>query len=1134
MKYTASFTCESVRQTGNLVSGHLLSIAVFSVLICAIGAVDARGQQQVSGTVTGAESGEALPGVNVLVPETNVGTVTGSDGQYVIEVPEGANRLRFSFVGYQDKTVQIQNRSTIDIVLQSSVEQLDQLVVTGLAEERERRSLTYSTTTIEGADITEANPRDFLSGMYGKAPGMELSGNASGGNTNLTIRGAKSLTGNNRPLIVVDGVPLRDRNSGYSTAAWSRDRDFGSPIQDLNPSAIKEVTVLKGARAAALYGSEAANGVILITTKDGSSARGKDGPSVTYTSEADFTAINKTYNFQNQYGAGYGRFLYSGEGAEGGFPLVAPSEDMVGEVNCAETPDECVKGQPQTSGSWGPKYEGQEVMWWDGQMRSFEAQPNNYYNMFDSPGFNLANTVAISNAGGNFTYRVSYSRRDREQITHGHNNASHNINLSTSIDLSPELTTSVRANYIKRKQVNPPKRKYNAFTWPRSMKTFVHRQNYRTENGYYFSWANEQGEFPYWNGAGQNRRGIMKAYYWWNIEQTNQRDKDHILGNASVNWDPADWVTLDFKAGTDFVYTDRLNISPVNCPPEQCGPNGSYSRGQNLARNNYLEAKTRFEYPLTDDLSAKTMIGGSLKRQFDLNNGANTRGGLVREEWYSVNNSDKRVGGDTNRGSEATDGVFGSLRLNYRDYLFLDATGRNDWTSTLPTGNNSYFYPSVGVGFVFSDALNLPSFVTYGKVRANYGIVGRGASRYQANATYGFGNFNGGTTNGFGGTVPPKNLRPEQQETFEAGLNVALFNDRIRTDLTFYNERNVNQIVNLDLASSAGANRATVNNGVMVNQGLELQLSVDPIRTENLRWTSTLNLARNWNQIKELARGLEKITHTGIDAQVKIESHVDGEFGAIYAFDHVRSPEGKRVVDGSGFYAKSDSMTKVGNSQPDVVGGLQNSISYKGFTLSASLDFNIGGDIISMTNYWGNYTGKWESTLQNRSAERGGVPYYIDDDGNFVQLDSHDASAPGDKEVRHNGIILDGVKRVLNDNGEVVGYEENDQVVPVTDYHVTNYAWRGQGIYANAVRNNSYLKLRGASLSYQLPQSLMNRTPLSTAALTVYGRDLAFLWKTVPNIDPEMSINSSEQVQGFEYMNWPSTRSFGLRLNLTF
>ena len=1115
----------------------LLSITALATLIFALGVGEALAQQEVSGVVTDAETQEPLPGVNVIVPGTSEGAVTTSAGQFEIEVPPGTSELQFSFVGYQDKTVEIDGRSTINVVLQPEVEELDEVVVTALGEEQNQRELSYSTVKVEAGEIDQVNEKDFLSSLYGKAPGLQISGNASGGNSNLTIRGAKSLTGSSRPLIVVDGVPLRDSNSGYSTTTWRRQRDYGSPIQDLDPSTIKEVSVLKGARAAALYGAEAANGVILITTKDGSAASDQDGPQVTFTSEADFTRINKTYNFQNQFGSGYDGLVYSGADAEDGFPLVAPSEDMVGEIDCAETPSQCVKGQPQMSGSWGPAYDSQdEVMWWDGQMRPYEAVPNNYYNMFDTPGASLAHTFAISNATETIDYRLSYSRRDRERITHGHQNASHNISLSTKIDLSSSLSANVTANYIKRKQVNPPRRKYNAFTWPRSLKTSLHKENYETENGYYFGWARQQGEFPYWNGAGQNRRGIMRAYYWWNDKNRNERNKDHLIGNVNLRWNPASWVNLEAKAGTDFVYADQLSIRPVRKPPEQTNPNGRYSRNQSITRNNYLEAQARFNYQLTDDVSAETMVGGALQRQFDLFNGAGTDGGLVREGWYSVNNSNKEPNGGTSRGYESTDGVFGSIRLSYRDYLYLDATGRNDWSSTLPPENNSYFYPSVGVSFIFSDALDLSQGtpLTYGKLRANYGIVGRGAARYQANASYRFGSFDGTTTNGFGGTVPPKDLQPEQQKTFEIGLNTAFFSDRLRLDFTYYNERNVDQIVNLDLASSSGANSATVNNGVLVNQGVELTFGATPIQTGDLRWTSTLNLARNWSQIKELATGLEKITHAGIDAQVRIESRVDGEFGAIYAFDHEYSPSGKRIVDGAGYYAKSDSMTKVGNSQPDLTGGFRNSVSYKGFTLSANMDFNIGGDLISMTNYWGKYTGKWKSTLSNRNEELGGIPYYVDDDGNFVRLPSHDADAPGDKEVRHNGIVLDGVKEITNDQGEVVGYEENDQVVPVSYYHLTNFAWRGQGIYANAVKDNSYLKLREVTLSYRLPQSLMSGIPVKNASVTAYGRDLLYLWKAIPNIDPEMSINSSSQLQGFEYMNWPSSRSFGLRVNLTF
>lgn len=1076
-----------------------------------LSALPAFAQSEVSGTVTDAEGGTPLPGVNVVVEGTQVGTITGPDGQYSLQVPAEGEALLFSFVGYQVQRVPIQGRSTVDVALEATISELDEVVVTALGIERQEKSLSYSTAQVDAAELVKVNTPDVATALYGKLPGVSIKQNASGGGINLTIRGARSLTGNSRPLLVVDGIPIRDEDSGYSTVGWVYDRDTGSGLNDLNPEDVQSISVLKGAAAAALYGSEAANGVVLVTTKNGRGLS-QEGLGVEFTSAMDFTSVAQTLNFQNEFGAGAGRYQMS-DNNDGTFNLTEDGVPMV----------------TTSSYSWGPRMEGQEVMWWDGVMRPYSPQPDNYYDLFDM-GVNSTQTIALADATESLRYRLSYTRGDLTRVVPGAEQTENNFSLAADLDLAPQLSTQVKVNYYKKEQYNPPPKLYVAYNFPRSLKTPLLKEYFRTPDGYHIGYARSQGEFS--NLAGSTQQ-IMDQLYWRQLADVYDYDTDHLISSITVQYNPVEWINLRVRAGSDLTI-NNLEEKNSSTQPSEVGPTGGYARTKSQSRIVYTEGIATFTQQVTEDLGVEVLAGAAFKRFYLDHAFVGTNGGLVKENWFSQNNSRQNLNESAWRASEGTDGLFGNIRFSYRDYLFLDATGRNDWTSTLPPGNNSYFYPSLGLSFVFSEAFDLPSYMSYGKVRASYGEVGRGANRYQANKAYSYGQWEGVTTNSFSSTVPPTNLRPERQKSVELGLNLAFFSNRAAFDLSYYNQRNIDLITNLQVAQSSGANAITVNNGLMVNSGIEAQVSLTPVLTDDFSWDATVNFAKNWNRIEELAAGLERLVHTGIDDQIFIESRPGQEFGAIYGYDYRLSPEGERIVDESGIYAKSSELTHQGNILPDWTGGLLNTFRYKNFSLGTTIDLSVGGDIISMTNYWGYSTGKWEETLDGRDESLGGLPYYFDDDGEVIPLSSHDATTPDGQTVYHDGIVLDGVVEVFDEAGEVVGYEQNDQVVPVYDYYLLNYNWRGQGIYPEAVYDNSYVKLRELTLGYTLPESWTARTPLRRMSLSLLGRNLGYLFKNVPNIDPESAISSDPRLQGYEYMTWPVTRSFGFRVNATF
>jgi iron complex outermembrane receptor protein len=1089
--------------------------AAAALAICLASGAPAAAQQ--SGTVQGrvVESGTARPLANarVRIDGTSIGALTNSGGRFQLaNVPSGTQSLRVESFGYaavtQQVTVTSGQSTTIDVELQVAAVNLDEVVVTALGVERQRRAVPYAVAEVKAMEITQAAPVTAATAIYGKAAGVQIAQGSSGptGGINITIRGVKSITGSNRPLIIVDGIPIHDQNSGY--AEWDWNRDLGSGINNINPRDIESLQVLKGATAAALYGAQAANGVVLIQTKRGAAST---GAGVEFSTSVTADEIAHLPKFQNVFGAGLGWFSLQNRANDGSFRLADDGTPVV-------TP---------TGNSFGPRMEGQMVRWWDGKMRPFEPQPDNFKNLYDR-GHNIVNSVALSNATERATYRLGYTRTDWAGVFPGNRQDRNTVTLAGDLKISDRLTTELAVNYYNTETRNPPPKWYMAYSFPRSLRSDMLRSEYKTPDGFQIRLS----DFPLLH-SGEER--MLREFYWTGLEEQFEHDQDHLIASLGANYQFNDWLNLRLRAGADDKNADQ-EIRQPSTQPESMGPSGRFGIMKQHDRVNYGELMLTARRQLMENLGVDFLAGAATTRAQGSLTSIDTQGGLVVRDWFSIDNSKNKPSEDAWRGKERTDGVFASAQFSFRDFLYLNATGRNDWTSTLPPDANSYFYPSVGASFVFSDAIQLPEFLSYGQLRANYAEVGRGARRYQANRAYIYDNWEGVTTNRFLDVVPPTGLKPERKQEFELGLNVAFLNNRLGVDAAFYHERNVDQIIDLEVPHSSGARAITVNNGLMTNTGLEVQLNATPVSTRAFQWNTTVNLARNQNEVKQLAAGLESLVLQNVEDNLYVEARPGRPFGEIYGKDFRRAPDGRKIVDGNGFYAKDDTLSLVGNITPDLTGGVINNLRYGDFSLTGVVDFRAGGDIIAMTNYYGYATGKWEETLGGRSQEYGGLPYYIDDSGNYVQLASHDAQAPDGRQVYHDGRILPGVQEVFDAAGKVVGYEENDQLVPTFFYYAINYEWKGQGIYPQIVYDNSYIKLRELVLSYRVPANWATRLGLQDLQLSLIGRNLAFFYKNVPHIDPESSRATDSSLQGVEHYEayHPSTRSIGFAVHARF
>jgi iron complex outermembrane receptor protein len=1078
-------------------------------------ASDAQTDGSIHGTVRSAGDAAVIASARVVVAGTGLGAVTDQAGAYVITgVPAGTHQVRVRMIGFaegaQTVTVTAGEVATADFTLERKVLALDAVTVTALGIERTRRETPYTMSEVKSAEITATSPLTVQSALYGEVPGLKIQQNTSGptGGTNLTIRGIKSLNGNNRPLIVVDGIPIRDENSGYSAVGWEYNRDLGTGINDLNPNDVESVNVLKGASAAALYGAVAANGVILITTKTGLS-RGGVGTEFSSSFTTDQVAFLPA--FQNEFGAGRPDLLNGPN--DGDFLIDTTTGARLLAIS---------------SQSWGPRMQGQMVRWWDNQVRPFTPQPDNYRDLYRA-GETAEQSIAFSGVTDRMRYRLGYTRNDWTGTFPGSEQQRNTLTFTGDMGLSTRLKASLALNYYDRALTNPPPKVYIAYAFPRSVKADVLRQEFRTAAGYQATYR----DFPRLTGSEER---LMREILWEGLENRYTSGEDRLVGSLRLNYALAEGLSVRLQGGTDYA-DNTIESRTRTSQPASAGPSGGYEVRRRQDRVQYGELLLSGQRRVTPAVGLNVQAGAATTRNYTGETAVWTNGGLVAENWFSINNSADVPGRYAGRSRDRTDGVFASATASYRDYLYVTATGRNDWTSTLPPGNNSYFYPSIGASFVFSDAFRLPHEISSGRFRLNYGQVGRGARPYQANNAYSYETWDDGITRiGFSTVVPPLALKPERKEEAEVGLEMAFFDERLGFDATFYRQRNVDQIMDLEVPYSSGATNITVNAGVMANTGQELQLFGAPLRTRDFEWTANLTFARNRNKIESLAAGVQAIVLSNFEDNLYVEARPGRPYGEIYGYDFRRTPDGRKIVDQAGFYAKSDTLSLVGNITPTWLGGVGSGLRYRSLSLAFLLDVRVGGQYAAMSNYYAFATGRLKATLFGRDEAHGGLPYYVDANGNYVRLPSHTSSTPSGEAVHHDGIVLSGVREAFDSSGNVTGYLPNDRVVPTWLYYNVNFNWKTQGIYPQIVYDNNYVKLRELTVTFELPNAWTRGLPAKNVRVSLIGRNLLYLLKTVPDVDPESATSTDDSRQGLnDYGAYhPTTRSLGIKITGSF
>ncbi|WP_455665368.1 SusC/RagA family TonB-linked outer membrane protein [Phocaeicola sp.] len=1066
-------------------------------LVQSVGLVMGQEVTMVKGTVTSADDGEPVIGASVLVKGTQIGTITDVEGQFQLtSVPVSANYLVVSFVGMEQKEVPIKP-GHISIVLKSSTQQMDEVVVTALGISREKKALGYTAQEIKSEALTQGKDNNLLNSLSGKIAGVRIT-NTQGdvGSSRIVIRGETSIAGENQPLFIVNGIPVDNSQLNSQSSG----RDFKNAIADLNPEDIKSMTVLKGPNASALYGARAAHGAIVITTKDGS---GQQGLGITLHSSNQISFAANLSDFQNLFGQGAGgQFSYvDGNGAG--------VNDGVDE-------------------SWGPRLDvGLLIPQFDSPIDAsgnrvatpWVSHPNNVRDYFRT-GFSTNNGVSIARGDENYQYRVGYNYEKQISIVPGVETNKTNISLNTDYHLAKWLSVGATANYIVYTTPSLPgsatpsgsNARSNSpmlqFLWfGRQVSTKSLKEDYaRNWNSSYYS-------NPFWN-----------AYY-----NTQSQERHRLIGDVHVGFHLMEGLDARFRTSTDW-YHDRRK-SKVKWGTSG-SPYGSYAEDAYTVKENNTEAIVTYVKQLNADWGMDALAGFNVRnKQYENNYQAAPR--LAVADLYTLTNSRDQLTSSNYFYRLRQYGLYASAQVNYRGWAFLNMTGRNDWSSTLPAGNNSYFYPSVTASVLLSEALGWKNrSISYLKLRGGWSQVGSDADPYQLATVYVSETaFNGNPLQTSSGEGMNPALKPEKTSSIEAGLEAAFFNNRVHLDFTYYKTDSRNQILKLATTAASGYTSQVRNAGHIRNRGYEVQLGATPVQSKTgFQWDVNVNYGSNRSKVMKLDDEGLITSYQLYSSGIQILASVGEAYGTLFGSTYVRDDNGRIVVDDSGLPKISSTSQVLGKFTPDWMGGISNTFTYKSFSLSFLIDASFGGSIFSNTNKTGKYTGVLENSLPGRDADHGGLWYYIDGANNRVPLErpNYETSSTGlyyanvngqSTRVYQDGILVDGVTEDGAKNTKIVSAE--------------NYYHRLYSIAETNVYDASYVKLREVALTYRLPKTMVRKLHLQDASVTLTGRNLWTIHKDVPNIDPEAALTAGN-AQGVEAYSLPTTRSFGLNLAVKF
>jgi len=1078
--------------------------------------------REISGIVTSADDGSTIPGVSVTVKGTTLGTITDLVGNYRIKVPQNAQTLVFSFVGMQSREMPITGNS-INVQLEAEIQGINEVVVTALGISREKKSLGYSVQKVSGEAVNTVKSDNFITSLSGKISGVQIQNNTNfGGSTNVTIRGSSSLTQSNQALFVIDGIPIDNSNVNNTGQLTGRSGyDYGNTAADINPNDIVSISVLKGAAATALYGSRAANGVILITTKKGQTTAGR-AIGVKISSNVTISRIDKkTFpEYQTEYGAGYGPYYSSDE-----YPgLNAIDVDGDGNLDLSVPFNE--------DASRGQRFDPNLMVYqWDtfdpdspnyGKATPWVAGANGPETFFET-GVTNTNNVDITGGTEKTTYRFSFSNMQQTGVMPNSKLERNSFLANGTHKILDNLKITTSANYIKTHGKGRPSTGYSDNILTSFRQWFQMNVDIKMQERMY----KNTGRNVTWNRNSVSND--LPAYwdnpYWIRYKNFEEDLRSRFVGYAQLDWDVTDYLNITGRVAIDTYRELQEERKAVGSASGELGVDrpdvtSGYSRFERSFQETNIDLMANFHKELSDLFDITGLLGMNIRRSKNDQVFASTNNGLAIAGIYALSNSlDPMLPPEELLEETGVNGIFASVSLGLKNTWFFDATLRRDQSSTLPDGNNVYYYPSVTGSFLFSNLLK-KEWLSLGKIRVNYAEVGNSAPALRLKDTYRIEASFSGTSLA---TVPNvklnPDLKPERQRAFEAGLEMNFLKNRVGFDLALYKNNTFDQLLPLSVSFATGYESKWINAGEIENKGIEISLNGTPAKNRDFQWDVSFNWARNENKVKKLLEDesgneVTNLQLASLQGGITINARVGEPYGSINGSDYVYHEEtGQPIVNANGRYRISSANDIViGNFNPDWTGGLNNTFTYKNLALSFLLDFQHGGDVFSLDMWYGASTGLYKESVGPNdlgNPKRDPIVWANPDDHSQGYADNS------------GGTINEGVFETGEPNNVRVA---NDA-----------YSADGYAVSPNKrfVYDASFIKLRELTLTYTLPKKLLDQTFLTNASISFVGSNLWIIHKNLPYADPE-ATQSSGNIQGWQSGVMPAVRNFGFTVNLQF
>ncbi|WP_430428552.1 SusC/RagA family TonB-linked outer membrane protein [Maribacter litoralis] len=1049
-------------------------------------------QETITGTVTDTY-GNTIPYVNIVLSGTLTGSTTNEDGIYTINVPNLSGAIEFSVLGYETQVIPINNRNTINVTLNDSSEILDEVVLTALGLKRETKELGYVVQSLDAKGVTEVKSVNFLDNLSGKLAGVTINQGATGvgSSSKITIRGEASFS-NNNPLFIVDGVPINNNsvfNFTNEAAAGFQEIDFGNGAMEVNPDDIAEVSVLKGPSAAALYGTRASNGVIIIETKSGKNSKGLG---VSYNTSFFVDSAFQLPDFQNEYGQGNsGEFAFV-DGLGGGTnDLITyswgPRLDVGNLIPQYDSPVTLPDGTVVRGGDTA-LYNGIAIT-----PTEFKSNPDNLKNFYET-GTTLINNIAISNGFDTGSFRLSFTDLRSESIIPGVDLDRQTISARLNFQPIDKLRINSSISYINSGSDNRPANGYGSENANYSLVAWGPRSlNIENLKNYWQPGLEGIQQYSY------NYTFFDNPYFILN-ENRNSFNRDRVFGNISASYDITDHITASIRTGMD--YSSELRQLRRAYSSNRFA-NGGYAEHDVF----YREVNTDFLINYTNrfnDIRVDVSLGGNRLDQKAFTSQSQTTS-LAQPGIFRLSNAASPIEVFEFESNKRINSIYGLAKLGYKDYLFLDITGRNDWSSALATpfsvDDTSFFYPSVSSSFILTNTVNLPQVISFAKLRASWAQVGNDTNPYQTTGAFVAQTpFNGQPTFSNSNTIANADLQPEQTSSFEVGADIRFFNDQLRLDVSYYNALTKDQIISLPIGISSGYTQQVVNGGEVRSKGLEIILGISPVINQDFKWNSTLNFSTNRSTVESLPQDEGRLTlaysriYDSQNQTVFLQAEEGGRVGDLYGTGYLKNENGDFILTDEGRYIPDNELQKLGNYNPDFMLGFNNQFNYKNWNMGFLFDWRQGGIIVSRTRALGNVGGQLAET----------------------------AFRP------EGGIVPEGVVNTGTADNPV--YTPNTLAVTAESYYRQFYDRNHE---ENNTYDASFLKLRQVSVGYTFDNlSLFNQD--ATLSLSLIGKNLFAITEN-PHFDPEqLAVQGQGFISGVEDMSYATTRSIGFKAGFNF